>query len=50
MISIGKPIEFDEKLLFEKLQELYVEAYNETEKMKELVHDLVPTYRIDKRS
>ena len=49
MISIGKPIEFDETVLFEKLQELYVEAYNETEKMKELVHELVPTYKIDKR-
>ena len=49
LISIGKPIEFDEKMLFKKIQELYVEAYNETEKMKWLVHDLVPTYVVDER-
>lgn len=47
MISIGKPIKFDEDNLFEKIQELYVEAYNETDKMKKLVHELVPTYKID---
>ena len=50
LISIGKPIEFDEKNLFNKIQELYVEAYNETDKMKWLVHDLVPTYKVDERS
>ncbi len=50
MISIGKPIEFDEKKLFERIQELQVEAYNETDRMKELVKELVPTYIIDKRS
>lgn len=49
MISIGKPIEIDEDNLLNKIQELYVEAYNETERMKELVHELVPTYKIDKR-
>lgn len=49
LISIGKPIEFDEKNLFKKIQELYVEAYNETDRMKELVHELVPTYVIDER-
>ena len=49
LIFIGKPLEIDEKHLFEKIQQLYVEAYNETEKMKELVHELVPTYKIDRR-
>ncbi len=49
LISIGKPLEFDEKNLFNKIQELYVEAYKESKKMKELVHELVPTYEIDKR-
>ncbi len=49
MISIGKPLDFDEKNLFDKINELYVEAYNESDKMKELVHELVPTYVIDKR-
>ena len=49
MISIGKPLEIDEENLFKKIQDLYVEAYNETDKMKELVHELVPTYKIDER-
>jgi hypothetical protein len=48
-ISIGKPLEIDENKLFDKIQELYVEAYNETDRMKELVHELVPTYKIDTR-
>ena len=49
MISIGKPLEIDEENLYQTIEQLYVEAYNETDKMKELVHKLVPTYRIDKR-
>ncbi len=49
MISIGKPLEIDEDNLFQTIEQLYVEAYNETDKMKQLVHKLVPTYRIDKR-
>ncbi len=48
-ISIGKPLDIDENVLFDKIQELYVEAYNETDRMKELVHELVPTYKIDTR-
>ena len=50
MISIGKPLAIDEKNLFSKLEELYVEAYKESERMKELVKELVPTYTIDKRN
>ncbi len=49
MISIGKPLKINEENLLNKIQELYIEAYNETDKMKELVHELVPTYKIDKR-
>ncbi len=49
MISIGKPLKIDEENLLAKVQELYIEAYNETDRMKELVHELVPTYKIDKR-
>lgn len=49
-ISIGKPIEFDEDAFFKKLDELYVAAYAESPDMKKLVHELVPTYTIDKRS
>ena len=47
-ISIGKPLEIDEDAFFGKLDELYTAAYNETEEMKELVHELVPTYTVDK--
>ena len=47
MISIGKPLEIDEENLFAKIKELYDESYNETDKMKQLVHELVPTYKID---
>ena len=49
MISIGKPLEVDEENLFRKINELYVEAYNETERMKYLVKELVPTYKIDEK-
>ncbi len=49
MISIGKPLKINEESLLTKVQELYVEAYNETDRMKELVHELVPTYKIDGR-
>ena len=49
-ISIGKPLDIDEDKLFATLDMLYDEAYGETEKMKELVKELVPTYQIDKRN
>ena len=48
-ISIGKPLDIDEENLFRKLDALYAAAYAESPEMKELVHDLVPTYPIDKR-
>jgi len=49
-ISIGKPLEIDSEILYKKIEELLIEAKGETEKMKELVHDLVPTYKIDSRA
>lgn len=48
-ISIGKPLDIDEENLFRKLDELKEAAYAETEEMKDLVHELVPTYTIDRR-
>ena len=50
MISIGKPLEIDEQKLFSSLALLKEKAEQETDQMKELVHDLVPTYKIDFRS
>lgn len=49
MIYIGKPIELDEHTLFDTITEMKDLAYQETETMKEVVHELVPTYKIDKR-
>ncbi len=49
-ISIGKPLDIDEEQLFAKLEALYEAAYAESTHMKELVHDLVPTYTVDKRN
>ena len=48
-ISIGKPLELDEENLFSHLDALKAAAYAETEDMKDLVHELVPTYTIDRR-
>ena len=45
-ISIGKPIDFDEKKLLSMLDKLYDEAYHESEEIKELVKELVPTYKV----
>ena len=50
MISIGKPLEIDEQKLFDSLALLKEKAEQETDQMKELVHELVPTYKIDFRS
>jgi len=48
-ISIAQPIPLDEKEFWDTLDKLYKAAHNETDKMKELVHQLVPTYTIDVR-
>ncbi len=48
-ISIAKPISIDEENFWAHLKELYKLAHEETEEMKELVKELVPTYTIDKR-
>jgi FlaA1/EpsC-like NDP-sugar epimerase len=47
-ISIGKPIDFDEDKLIEVLDKLYDEAYAESDDIKRLVKELVPTYQIYK--
>ena len=47
-ISIGRPLEID-KDLFDKVKMLGKQADGEVDNMKELVSQLVPTYKIDKR-
>ncbi len=49
MIFIGKPLDIEEHTLFDTIAEMKELAYQETEKMKEVVHQLVPTYKIDVR-
>ena len=46
LIHIGKPLEFDGEKFLEALNPLYDEAYSETDNMKELIAELVPTYQI----
>lgn len=45
-IHIGKPIEFDEDEFLKDLEELYTEAYAETDQMKMIIHKIVPTYHV----
>ncbi|MCH5266432.1 MAG: polysaccharide biosynthesis protein [Lachnospiraceae bacterium] len=45
-IHIGKPLVFDGELFLERLNSLYDAAYSETENIKEIVADMVPTYSI----
>lgn len=44
MIHIGKPIEFDEEEFFLKLAKLKEYSYNEAGDVKDMVHEIVPTY------
>lgn len=46
MIHIGKPINFDEEEFFKCLERLYESAYSETDEMKTIVSEIVPTYSI----
>lgn len=43
-IHIGQPIQFDEKEFFEKLEIICEKAVEETEDIRSLVQELVPTY------
>ena len=48
MISVARPILFDDEAFFASLDRLYEAAYAETDRMKEMVADLVPTYSVDR--
>ncbi len=45
LIHIGKPIEFDDKWFKEKLEELKNAMYDDSYDIKQLVSEIVPTYR-----
>lgn len=46
LIHIGQPLVFDGDAFLERLGRLYKEAYSETDNMKELVAEFIPTYHI----
>lgn len=48
MIHIGQPIEFDEELFMKQLAELKEACYHESDRIKELVAEVVPTYQYGK--
>ncbi len=48
LIHIGKPIEMNEEVFFERLKDLKEEAYNEVEDIRPFVQELVPTYTYKK--
>ncbi len=46
LIHIGRPLEFNEEEFLKVLEELYQEAYAETDQMKRIVKKIVPTYHL----
>ena len=46
LIHIGRPLEFNEEEFLKDLEELYQEAYAETDQMKRIVKKIVPTYHL----
>jgi FlaA1/EpsC-like NDP-sugar epimerase len=44
LIYIGRPIDIDEKLLFETLEEMKKVIYKENGDIRKLVKKIVPTY------
>jgi len=47
LINIANPIDLDEEFLWKMLDKLYTAAYDETNEMKKLISELVPTYTAD---
>ena len=45
LIHIGKPIEMDDELFKKQLQRLNEASRGEAENMKDIVAEIVPTYR-----
>lgn len=49
LINVARPIELDETKFWAQLDKLFVMVSQETDEMKAMVKELVPTYTIDKR-
>lgn len=49
LINVAQPINLDEENFWKNMEDLYAAAYDESDAMKHLVKQLVPTYKIDER-
>ena len=45
LINIANPLEFNEETFFAELDKLYIETYKESDSIKPIVKELVPTYK-----
>ena len=48
MIYIGKPIDFDDDVFKKQLDKIYRDAYDESDKIREDIKEMVPTYQVVK--
>lgn len=48
MIYIGKPIDFDDVVFKKQLDKIYRDAYDESDKIREDIKEMVPTYQVVK--
>ena len=47
-ISVAKPIEMEDEKFFDSLTVLYDAVYDETGEVRQMVHEIVPTYKMPK--
>ena len=48
IIYIGKPIDFDDDVFKKQLDKIYRDAYDESDKIREDIKEMVPTYQVVK--
>ena len=48
MIYIGKPIDFDDDVFKKQLDKIYRDAYDESDKIRQDIKEMVPTYQVVK--
>ena len=48
LIHIGKPIDFDDDVFKKQLDKIYRDAYDESDKIREDIKEMVPTYQVVK--
>ncbi len=50
LIHIGNPLEFDDDWFMDKLEQLKSVMYDDGADVRELIHELVPTYKLPKKA